>query len=150
MKSVRLSVFLEYDIWTETKSNNSQADLALTLDFSRPQDYNSGFAALAKLQHLQDKLLPLTSRFQSSMGTISGLEQFYAFLHSSLLDSGLKFKTTSAELESLRFTLEGHLLSIESLKSRSQGILKLVRVCLRNALNINFGTDNIYSSFQSL
>jgi len=150
MKLVRRSVFHKYDICTESKSNNLQADLALTLDFSRPEDYNSGFSALAKLQHLQDRLLPLTSRFQSSIGTISGLKQLYSSLHSSLLDSGLKFKTTSAELESLRFTLEGHLLSIESLKSRSQGILKLVRFRLRYSSKRNSGTDNIYSSFQSL
>jgi hypothetical protein len=97
--------------------------MALTLDFSSPNDYTSGFTALRKLQHLQDKILPLPSWLQSLLGTVSELSEAFRN-ESAYLDS--QCRLTCAELESLRQELNGYLVSVESLKSRSQGILKLV------------------------
>ncbi|SRR6266536_917568 len=107
--------------------------MALTLDFSRRQDYTEGFIALTKLQHLQDKILPLPSRLQASLGTISALENVNSCFHKRSYSQDVKFRSVAAELSLFKLGLEGHLISLESLKSRSQGILKLVRLPARKA-----------------
>jgi len=100
----------------------SQADMALTSDFSTLAEYKSGFEALTKLQHLRSKILPLSAQLTASMGIISGLTD----INEEACSSESKSQSILHELRLLGNELQGYAWSIESLKSQSEDIFTLV------------------------
>lgn len=50
-------------------------DIALTLDFMKPEHYTHGSALLSRLQHLQDKVLQASARLKATKTTLSTLKE---------------------------------------------------------------------------
>jgi hypothetical protein len=101
--------------------------MAMTLDFAQPSDLPLGLKTLSRLQHLQDKILPLTARFEASRVTINQLLENNKMLHDKGHYDDAKFTHVSNELGSYARKVQGYFTSTDVLKSRAQGILKLVR-----------------------
>lgn len=53
----------------------SQVDVALTLGFTKPEHYTHGSALLSRLQHLQDKVLQVSTRLKATKTTLSTLKE---------------------------------------------------------------------------
>jgi hypothetical protein len=102
--------------------------VALTLDFSRPEDYSDGFKTLSRLQYLQERILPLSARFKTSTSTVSELQELNKLFCENEYYEKPRFVLLSNSLKSYNTKFHGHLVSIEALKSRVQGVLELVRL----------------------
>ena len=101
--------------------------MSLTLDFSRAADYNHGINALTKLQNLQDKIIALPSWLYTTSKLVSELSVINNHFCDKLYYPKMNAKSIETELAIVGHGLEGHLISVKTLKSRSQGILNLVR-----------------------
>ncbi|KAH7403386.1 hypothetical protein BKA64DRAFT_448559 [Cadophora sp. MPI-SDFR-AT-0126] len=106
------------------------ADVALTLDFSRPGDYTEGFRTLTKLQYLQERILPLPARNETSIFTVRELQTVYALFRTLELhdDSSARIIQNSLSLFGAKY--RGNLAGVEVLRSRVQGVIKLLSVAL--------------------
>lgn len=102
--------------------------MALTLDFSRPEDYSDGFKTLSKLQYLQERILPLSARFKTSASTVAELQQLNRTFHESEYYEKSRFLMLGNSLNSYNAKYQGHLVSMDVLITRVQGILELVRL----------------------
>jgi hypothetical protein len=96
------------------------------LDLSRLAEYEGALTALTKLQHLRNKILPLTAHLQASLGIISGLEDVEELFGKETFGHESKSKSIASELRLFGQELQGYILSIQSLKSQSEDIFTLV------------------------
>ncbi|EPE32292.1 Magnesium transport protein CorA, transmembrane region [Glarea lozoyensis ATCC 20868] len=106
------------------------ADQALTLEFSRPEDYKDGYKTLTQLQYLQERLFPLKARFETSHSVVCSLmelaDKFYAEGH---YDETLR-QAFSNNLRNFASKYQGHSTSSDLLVSRVSGLIKLLSVTL--------------------
>jgi hypothetical protein len=121
--------------------------MALTLNFSRREDYANGLTTLSKLQHLQDKIHPLFTRFKASISTIATLKEVNAIFYEKAYYSADKFTDLSNELSSYETKFQGYLTSVELLRSRSQDILNMVYSMI-NPVEMTVSANSFCSSSQ--
>ncbi|KAG9229025.1 hypothetical protein BJ875DRAFT_388208, partial [Amylocarpus encephaloides] len=100
-------------------------DIVLILEFSRPEDYKDGYKTLTQLQYLQERILPLTARFETSLSTLTEL----LLLTQTFTENGHFDKEMSRGFKnSLRgygVKYRAHGTSLALLSARAQGLIKL-------------------------
>ena len=100
------------------------------MDLSSPAtELQNGFLILQKLQYLQDRVFPLTALLESSASTIGVLqasENRYRKLDSDASNIAPEEVDWSDVFRSYEIQLQAHLLSVEVLKNRIKGSLRLV------------------------
>ena len=101
------------------------ANDALSLDFSNEAHDKRGLETLQSLHHLEDKVLPLSARLRSILGTVRTLKQHKDIFFPE--ENREQSINVADELRSYETQLQGHLASVELLEKRAQEILKLVR-----------------------
>jgi hypothetical protein len=116
-------------------TNIIQADLALTFEFSGPKDYKDGYKTLTQLQYLQERIFPLTARFDSSYAVTSQLlELVQTFEREEYHNEELCVAFTN-NLRQFGSKYQGHTTSAKTLASRVRGLIKLVSF-LMNSLEL--------------
>ena len=118
--------------------------MSLTMSFAKAGDYDYGIGTLTKLQNIQDKIIALPSWLYTTNELVSGLTTINNHFSDQAYYPETNAKSIETELTLLRQGIEGNLISIETLKSRSQGILNLVR----SLTNLNPNALLIYSILQ--
>lgn len=103
----------------------SQVDIALTLDFTKPEHYTHGSALLSKLQHLQDKVLQVSARLKATKTTLSTLKEVNDSSFAPASDKQ-DVESFGGEIKIYETQVTGHLVSLELLQKRSQETLKMV------------------------
>ncbi|OCK91162.1 uncharacterized protein K441DRAFT_642086 [Cenococcum geophilum 1.58] len=116
-------------------------DIALTLDFTKPEHYTHGSALLSKLQHLQDKVLQVSARLKATKTTLSTLKEVNDSSFAPASDKQ-DVESFGGEIKIYETQVTGHLVSLELLQKRSQETLKMLGVALSlriqaTALGIN-------------
>jgi hypothetical protein len=108
----------------------SIADVALTLEFSQNEHYASGYTQLRKLKHLEDKVLPLSARFRTTLATVTALKDANEMFNATGLCESKEYLEMSNELRYYETLLEGHLETVGLMERRVREILNLVCVSL--------------------
>jgi len=102
------------------------ADVALTLEFSQTSHYTEGYTQLRKLKHLEDKVLPLTARFQTTLATVQKLMEVNEILHEKSWCEEKVYREMRDELRAYETHSKGHLITVALLQRRVSEILNLV------------------------
>jgi len=103
----------------------SQVDVALTLDFTKPEHYTHGSALLSRLQHLQDNVLQVSARLKATKTTLSTLKEVNDSSFAPASDKQ-DVESFGGEIKIYETQVTGHLVSLELLQKRSQETLKMV------------------------
>ncbi|KAF4634108.1 hypothetical protein G7Y89_g4004 [Cudoniella acicularis] len=108
----------------------SIADVALTLEFSKASHYAQGYTQLRKLKHLEDKVLPLTARFQTTLSTIKKLAEANEYFYRKGWCEENVWREMRDELSMYESYCGGHLITVALLQRRVGEILNLLSVAL--------------------
>ncbi|CZR51482.1 uncharacterized protein PAC_01358 [Phialocephala subalpina] len=133
LHSLAISSYIENSRWylkALSEEFEDIADIALTLEFSRPEDYTEAFKTLAKLQYLQERILPSHTRFNTTASIVSGLQELNSSFHDQGFLETAAFIALDNSFKSYISKYRGHVASIDLLKSRVQGVLNQLTVAL--------------------
>ena len=107
------------------------ADIALTREFTKSSHYTEGYDQLRKLKHLEDKVLPLTARFRTILGTVLALRDVNELFRNAGFWQGKDYLDVSNELKCYETHINGHLETVTLMEKRVKEILNLVRVAMK-------------------
>jgi hypothetical protein len=103
----------------------SKASIAFSIDFSAEGYYERGADTLQSLHNLQDKVLPLSAKLQSTLRTVAGLSNCTdAFSNNDQANSSSQMILD--EFRAYETSIDGHLDSVALLEKRVQEILNWV------------------------
>jgi len=105
-------------------------DIVLTLDSSKTKDYNRLFPTLLSLQHLQDKILPLSAILRATSTTVKNLEKMNTLLYSQGHSDERIFQKLTNELSYYQSLINEHLEGLEVLENKTNTSLNLLGVAL--------------------
>ncbi|KAF2796628.1 hypothetical protein K505DRAFT_237308, partial [Melanomma pulvis-pyrius CBS 109.77] len=101
-------------------------DIAVTIDFTEQNAYQTGSELLQKLQHFEDIILPLVPRLRSTLTTVATLCRLKCLIPDSQLGSYEDQAIYMDETDSFRTQIQGYIDSTELMKKRSQRILDIL------------------------
>ncbi|EPE25310.1 Magnesium transport protein CorA, transmembrane region [Glarea lozoyensis ATCC 20868] len=108
----------------------SIADIALTLQFTKPSHSTEAYTQLRALKHLEDQVLPLTARFQTTLATIRKLLDANDLFHSRQWSDTTTCQEIRDELQAHETYMNGHLITVTLLQKRVSEILNLLNIAL--------------------
>lgn len=109
----------------------TQVDIAVTIDFTEHNAYQTGSELLQKLQHFEDIVLPLVPRLRSTLTTVTTLCRLKDLIPDSQLGSHEDQAIYMDEIESFRSQIQGYIDSTELMNQRSQRTLDIVSICIK-------------------
>ncbi|KAF8859385.1 hypothetical protein BDZ45DRAFT_361920 [Acephala macrosclerotiorum] len=106
------------------------ASIALSYDFSTAQNHERGTDILQELHSLLNKIMPISPRLRSTLGTISSLRTLYGTLRRENLYTEHHSVQILDELKTYEIHTEGHLASVALLEKKVQETVSLLAVAL--------------------
>lgn len=108
-----------------------QASIALSYDFSTAQNHERGTDILQELHSLLNKIMPISPRLRSTIGTISSLKTLYETLRRKELYAKHHSIQILDELKAYETHAGGHLASVTLLEKKVQETVGLVSLTSR-------------------